>query len=177
MYSVLLTRRMEKIVLRLDNRIDNDAKFSPHAIAESTLSTTRLNSKQLRTDGLIKKVKSLNDSYNPDDPFQRRGLRPDKKNVKLAEIDPIESEGRNLRAKLQLSLERATGNEPIILVWKAMEYQMKNYKDHFEFITPPECGSCRITVDRTFVSECAALVHFNSPDLRKFLDIPDPNAR
>nr|XP_039269528.1 3-galactosyl-N-acetylglucosaminide 4-alpha-L-fucosyltransferase FUT3-like [Styela clava] len=66
---------------------------------------------------------------------------------------------------------------PIILVWKAMEYQMKNYKTFLEYYAPENCGGCQVTTNRSLVKECAALVHFNSPDLRKFLDVPDPKYR
>lgn len=182
MYTVLLKKKVEKFV-KLDTRIvrNADGDLSPHEssllVIQSTSSTTRLISKKNTIDRPVRKVKRLKDLANNDDPFNRQGLKRDKNAIKLAERNPIESEGRIVRAKLGRSLEHATGNEPVIVVWKAMEYQMKNYKDHFEFITPPECGSCRITANRAFASECVALIHFNSPDLRKFMDLPDPRTR
>lgn len=183
MYYVQLKRKTEKLV-RSNTRIDADVDGgipiheSPLDAIESTHSTTRRNSKQFMTDGPPKKDDRLDWHYNDDRPFNRQRLRPDENAIKPAERKPINSEGKRvMRAKLTQSLDRATGNKPIILVWKAMKYLMEHYKDNFEFLTPPECGSCRITTNRAFVSDCAALVHFNSPDLREFLDLPDPKAR
>lgn len=74
-------------------------------------------------------------------------------------------------------LKQNDESPPIILVWKAMEYQMKLYKIHLEYTMTPECGGCQVTTNRSMVSECAALVHFNAPDLQRHMDVPDPKTR
>ncbi|XP_039270349.2 3-galactosyl-N-acetylglucosaminide 4-alpha-L-fucosyltransferase FUT3-like isoform X1 [Styela clava] len=165
-------------------------KSSKSTMMTSTTTATKTTLRAIQKPSVLEKQKSdkspklvppKQKSRNKDedaDPFNRKKLNMNN-DPKLAELIPVEAPGRRTRPKLGgfLTPPPMTKKPPIILVWKAMEHQMKHYKEDLEFYFGEECGGCQLTTNRALAKECAALVHFNSPDLRKLMDVPDNSTR
>ncbi|XP_039269535.2 3-galactosyl-N-acetylglucosaminide 4-alpha-L-fucosyltransferase FUT3-like isoform X1 [Styela clava] len=108
---------------------------------------------------------------------KKDGIIEEIKTEKFKTIKNIDMKQKSAKEKVENFSSLEDTRPPIILVWKAMEYQMRNYKKHLEYFSPNECGGCQVTTNRSLVRECSALVHFNAPDLQKYMDVPDPKTR
>jgi len=54
---------------------------------------------------------------------------------------------------------------------------MENVMKHLEFNTSSDCGSCRVTTNRSWVEKSIAVVLFNHRELVHTMDIPDQKTR